>query len=113
MATNKEWRYVYFSEEQIDNINNYNPEDELIDMIDNGKVELEEPSFSFHSLIEANDKRLTKKQKVVLYKRIVEGKTFAQIGKECNSSRQNCFEIFNKAITRLRDDLSWMNNDDE
>jgi len=104
MNNDKEWRYINYSQEAIDNIHNHNPEDLLIAMIDGDITEEEDYSFSFHQLLDET-KLLTNKQKIVLYKRIVEGKTFEQIGKECKTSRQNCHELYQKAIIRLKGDI--------
>ena len=108
MKTNNDWRYVSYNQTSLDTIHNYNPEDEIIDRIDGRKEEEQSINFSFHALLEDGNKLLTRKQKLVLYKRIVEGKTFAQIGKECKTTRQNCFEIYNKALSRLKEDTSWL-----
>lgn len=111
MTNKNDWRYVPYTPEALDSINYYDPEDTMIEAIDSKRTQEEDIGFSFHSLIEDKNKLLTKKQKLVLYLRIVEGKTFAQIGKECKTSRQNCFEIYNKALTRLKENTSWLSSE--
>lgn len=108
MKSNNNWRYVSYNQTAIDSIHNYNPEEDIISKLDREKEEENNITFSFHALLEDGNKLLTKKQKLVLFKRIAEGKTFAQIGKECRTTRQNCFEIYNKALLRLKENTSWM-----
>ena len=64
-----------------------------------------EPSFTIEGVCKLNI--LTEKQKVVLYKRLVEDRTYDDIGKELGTSRQNIFEMYHKAIKRLSDNQTW------
>lgn len=66
--------------------------------------------FTFSDIMTANI--LTAKQKNVLYMRLVEDRTFDSIGKEQGTSRQNIFEMYHKAIKRLRENLTWRNDED-
>jgi DNA-directed RNA polymerase specialized sigma subunit len=64
-----------------------------------------EPGFTIEGICKLTI--LTEKQKVVLYKRLVEDRTYDDIGKELGTSRQNIFEMYHKAIKRLSDNQTW------
>lgn len=108
-----DWRYVPYSRGALEKMLNYNPEDDYIAKLDGDVTKGEEPTFSFDNLLSRSDKLLTRKQKIVLYKRLVEGKTFQSIGDDLSCSRQNCYEIYHKALSRLKEDLSWMTDGKE
>lgn len=97
------WRYIPYENRMIENIVSYDPTDDIIANLDGDDMmgpmatiwSVEELCDSSHSL-------LTKRQKIVLYHRIVDGFTFQQIANKMSTSRQNCCEIFYKALERIR-----------
>ena len=99
------WRYLPITPELMDLKINYSPEDNYIRHLDGDNIEEDDKEFSIFGYFEVNNNTLTKKQKIVLYQRIVEGKTFESIGTNLETSRQNIFEIYYKALERIRQNL--------
>jgi DNA-directed RNA polymerase specialized sigma subunit len=99
------WRYLPITPELMDLKINYSPEDNYISFLDGDNIGEDDDDFSIFGYFEVNNNTLTKKQKIVLYQRIVEGKTFESIGINLETSRQNIFEIYYKALERIRQNL--------
>ena len=99
------WRYLPITPELMDLKINYSPEDNYIRYLDGDNIGEDDDDFSIFRYFEVNNTTLTKKQKIVLYQRIVEGKTFESIGNNLDTSRQNIFEIYYKALERIRQNL--------
>ena len=97
------WRYIPYEGRMIENIVSYDPTDDIIARLD-GDDEAGPTAtiWSVEELCEPGHSLLTKRQKVVLYHRIVDGFTFQQIATKMSTSRQNTCEIFYKAIERIR-----------
>ena len=100
------WRYIPLTQKQLERIVAVDYETIILDRLD-GDEEEEDFGFSIFDLLDNTD-LLTDRQKDVLEMRIVESKTFEEIGKCLNTSKQNVFEIYNKAITNLKKDLTWL-----
>ena len=103
------WRYVSLSEDALASINHYDPTDDIIEKID----EKNRDDDSFHesttyvnpdlyAILDNSSLILTNRQKEIVGLRLIEDKTFAQIGEVTGSTRQNCRQTFNLAIEKLR-----------
>ena len=103
------WRYVSLSEDALASINHYDPTDDIIEKID----EKNRDDDSFHestthvnpdlyAILDNSSLILTPRQKEIVGLRLIEDKTFAQIGEVTGSTRQNCRQTFNLAIEKLR-----------
>lgn len=103
------WRYVSLSEDALASINHYDPTDDIIEKID----EKNSGDDSFHestthvnpdlyAILDDSSLILTPRQKEIVGLRLIEDKTFAQIGEVTGSTRQNCRQTFNLAIEKLR-----------
>lgn len=101
------WRYVPLTSHQLEKIVAVDYETIILDRLD-GDDEEEDIGFSIFDLLD-NTKLLTDRQKDVLELRIVEDKTFEEIGQLLQTSKQNVFEIYNKALSNLKKDLTWLN----
>lgn len=100
------WRYIPLTQKQLERIVAVDYETIILDRLD-GDDEEEDIGFSIFDLLDNTD-LLTDRQKDVLEMRIVESKTFEEIGRCLATSKQNVFEIYNKAITNLKKDLTWL-----
>jgi DNA-directed RNA polymerase specialized sigma subunit len=101
------WRYIPLTSQQLERIVAVDYETIILDRLD-GDHEEEEIGFSIFDMLD-NTKLLTDRQKDVLELRIVEDKTFEEIGRLLQTSKQNVFEIYNKALSNLKKDLTWLN----
>ena len=101
------WRYIPLTPQQLERIVTVDYETIILDRLD-GDDEEEEMGFSFFDMLD-NTTLLTDRQKDVLELRIVEDKTFEEIGRLLQTSKQNVFEIYNKALSNLKKDLTWLN----
>jgi DNA-directed RNA polymerase specialized sigma subunit len=100
------WRYVPLTISQLERLRSVDYEGLIIERLDGD--DKEEEGFSIFDVLD-NTKLLTDRQKDVLEMRIVDDMTFEEIGKHLETSKQNVFEIYNKALTNLKRDLTWLN----
>jgi DNA-directed RNA polymerase specialized sigma subunit len=100
------WRYVPLTISQLERLRSVDYEGLIIERLDGD--DKEEEGFSIFDVLD-NTKLLTDRQKDVLEMRIVDDMTFEEIGKHLETSKQNVFEIYNKALTNLKKDLTWLN----
>jgi len=100
------WRYVPLTQSQLNRLRSVDYEGLIIERLDGDDEE--EDHFSIFDVLD-NTKILTDRQKDVLEMRIVDDMTFEEIGKALETSKQNVFEIYNKALTNLKKDLTWLN----
>jgi RNA polymerase sigma factor (sigma-70 family) len=100
------WRYVPLTISQLERLRSVDYEGLIIERLDGDDEE--EEGFSIFDVLD-NTKLLTDRQKDVLEMRIVDDMTFEEIGKHLETSKQNVFEIYNKALTNLKKDLTWLN----
>lgn len=103
------WRYVSLSEDALASINHYDPTDDIIEKID--EKNRDDDSFhestthvnpDLHAILDNSSLILTPRQKEIVGLRLIEDKTFAQIGEVTGSTRQNCRQTFNLAIEKLK-----------
>lgn len=100
----KSWRYVTLPDYRLEELTMIeSPEDAMIAKID-GEEEEEAPDLEerFVALFTSDDSPLTKKQKIVIWYRLFESKTFSQIGAMLGTSRQNAFEMYHKGIKSIK-----------
>lgn len=100
----KSWRYVTLPDYKMEELTMIeSPEDEMIARID-GEEEVDSPDLEerFTWIFTSDDSPLTKKQKIVIWYRLFESKTFSQIGKMLGTSRQNAFEMYHKGIKSIK-----------
>jgi len=100
------WRYVPLTQSQLQRLRSVDYEGLIIERLDGDDEE--EEGFSIFDVLD-NTNLLTDRQKDVLEMRIVDDMTFEEIGKHLETSKQNVFEIYNKALTNLKKDLTWLN----
>ena len=100
------WRYVPLTISQLERLRSVDYEGLIIERLDGD--DKEEEGFSIFDVLD-NTNLLTDRQKDVLEMRIVDDMTFEEIGKHLETSKQNVFEIYNKALTNLKKDLTWLN----
>ena len=103
------WRYVSLSEDALASINHYDPTDDIIEKIDernSGDDSFHESTThvnpDLHALLDNSSLILTPRQKEIVGLRLIEDKTFTQIGELTGGTRQNARQTFNLAIEKLR-----------
>ena len=95
-----DWRLLPIPDYKMDEMHSYDPENDIISRLD-GDVGEEEDGYL--DLIFSEDSSiLTPGQKVVLWHRLIDGMTYDQIGKIIGTSRQNVYEMYNKALKNLK-----------
>ncbi len=95
-----DWRLLPIPDYKMDEMNSYNPEQSIISRLDG---DLEEEENGYLDLIFSEDSCiLTPGQKVVLWHRVIDNMTYDQIGKIIGTSRQNVYEMYNKALKNLK-----------
>lgn len=95
-----DWRLLPIPDYKMDEMNSFNPENDIISKLDG---EPDEEENGYMDLIFSEESGiLTPGQKVVLWHRVIDRMTYDQIGKLIGTSRQNVYEIYNKALKNLR-----------
>jgi RNA polymerase sigma factor (sigma-70 family) len=104
------WRFSYIGDRDwiIDSYYSYNPEDDIIEALDNKDADQVNYSLSvdessneidLHNLLD----KLPERYSSILWDYYFEGKTLQQIGDDRNYSKQYAHQEFNKAIIMIRE----------
>lgn len=104
-----DWRFSYIGDKEwiIDNFYSYNPEDDLIEALDN--EDADEVSYSLSCSDSSNEinlhhllDKLEDRYSSILWDYYFEGKTLEQIGSERGYSKQYAHQEFTKALELIK-----------
>lgn len=93
------WRYRFVEPWQLEQLTAHNPEDMMIKRIDNViEKEINIPD-DFWDVVEGV---LKEKEYTVVYARLIDKKTYADIGTSMGLSRQRAHQIYSESIAALK-----------
>jgi len=104
-----DWRFSYIGDKEwiIDNFYSYNPEDDMIEALDN--KDADEVSYSLSCSDNSNEinlhhllDKLEDRYSSILWDYYFEGKTLEQIGSERGYSKQYAHQEFTKALELIK-----------
>lgn len=104
-----DWRFSYIGDKEwiIDNFYSYNPEDDLIEALDN--EDADEVSYSLSCSDSSNEinlhhllDKLEDRYSSILWDYYFEGKTLEQIGSDRGYSKQYAHQEFTKALELIK-----------